>query len=110
MGRLEGKTAIITGGNSGIGVAAAKKFVKEGANVVITARRKSLLDEVAEEIKKDGGNVLAIATDISKVEDVKAMVEETLKTYGSIDILVNNAGVLESGLKPIGSFENEDAE
>ena len=92
MGRLDGKTAIITGGNSGIGVAAAKKFAKEGANVVITARRKSLLEEVAAEIRNDGGNVLAIATDISKVEDVKVMVEETLKSYGSIDILVNNAG------------------
>lgn len=108
MGRLDGKVAIITGGNSGVGAATAVLFAKEGAKVVITARREAPLIEVAEKIKEVGGEVLRLTSDISKVEDVKKVVAETLKAYGKIDILVNNAGVLEEGLKPIDRFTDED--
>lgn len=108
MGRLDGKVAIITGGNSGVGAATAVLFAKEGAKVVITARREAPLLEVAEKIKEVGGEVLGVTSDISKVEDVKKVVAETLKAYGKIDILVNNAGVLEEGLKPIDRFTDED--
>lgn len=108
MGRLEGKVAIITGGNSGVGAATAVLFAKEGAKVVITARREAPLIEVADKIKEVGGEVLRLTSDISKVEDVKKVVAETLKAYGKIDILVNNAGVLEEGLKPIDRFTDED--
>lgn len=108
MGRLEGKVAIITGGNSGVGAATAVLFAKEGAKVVITARREAPLIEVAEKIKEVGGEVLRLTSDISKTEDVKTVVAETLKAYGKIDILVNNAGVLEEGLKPIDRFTDED--
>lgn len=65
MGRLDGKVAVITGGNSGVGAATAKLFAKEGATVVITARREAALKEVADEITAAGGEVYAVSTDIS---------------------------------------------
>lgn len=64
MGRLDGKVAVITGGNSGVGAATAKLFAKEGATVVITARREAALKEVADEITAAGGEVYAVSTDI----------------------------------------------
>ncbi|MBO7292412.1 MAG: SDR family oxidoreductase [Clostridia bacterium] len=110
MGRLEGKVAIITGGNSGVGAATAELFAKEGAKVVITARRVPQLEEVASKIRAAGGEVLPIPCDVSKVEDVEAMVSKTVEAYGKVDVLVNNAGVLEEGLKPIDCFLEEDLE
>ena len=108
MNRLEGKVAIITGGNSGVGAATAEKFVKEGAKVVITARREAQLEEVATKIRELGGEVLPICSDISKPEDAVRVVAETMAKFGKIDILVNNAGVLDSGLKAIDSVTDED--
>lgn len=107
MNRLEGKVAIITGANSGVGAATAKLFAKEGAKVVISARRIEPLNEVAEEIKREGGEVLSVPTDISKKESCVAMIDAAMKEFGKVDILVNNAGVLEEGLKPIDKFEDE---
>ena len=108
MGRLDGKTAIITGGNSGVGKATALLFAKEGANVVISARRAEPLEEVAAQIKEAGGTVLPVVTDISKVEDVKNLVAKALEAFGKIDVLVNNAGILEKGLRPIDRVLDED--
>ena len=108
MNRLEGKVAIITGGNSGVGAATAVKFANEGAKVVITARREAQLEEVAAKIREMGGEVLPICSDISKVEDAKRVVVETLAAFGKIDILINNAGVLDNGLKAIDSFTDDD--
>ena len=101
MGRLDGKVCIITGGNSGVGACTAELFAKEGAKVVITARREAQLKEVCDKIKAAGGECLAISTDVSKVEQVNAMVEKVIETFGRVDVLVNNAGVLEAGLKPV---------
>lgn len=92
--RLEGKTALITGGNEGIGRATALMFVKEGAKVAITGRRKKRLDEV---VKESGGKILALPGDVSDENDVKASVKEFIKKFGKIDILFNNAGILETG-------------
>ena len=108
MDRLKGKVAVITGGNSGVGEATAKLFAKEGAVVVITARREAALTKVAEEIKAAGGEAFAVSTDISKPEDPEGLMELVLKKYGKIDILINNAGILETGLKPIDRFLDED--
>ena len=101
MGRLEGKVAIITGGNSGVGEQTAKRFAKEGAKVVITARRKEKLESVAADIEADGGTVLALQGDISVPGDGKRIVEAAAEHFGTLDILVNNAGVLDEGLLPI---------
>ena len=108
MGRLDGKVAIITGSNSGVGAATAKLFAKEGAKVVISARRLPQLEEVAAQIKADGGDVLIVQTDVSKREDAENLVAKTVEAFGKVDVLVNNAGVLENGLKPIDCVEDED--
>ena len=110
MGRLDGKVAIITGSNSGVGAAAAKLFAKEGAKVVLSARRLPQLEAVAEEIRAEGGEALVVPTDVSKVEDANNLVAKTVEAFGRVDILVNNAGVLEAGLKPIECYEDEDLE
>ena len=108
MNRLEGKVAIITGGNSGVGATTAIKFAAEGAKVIITARREAPLQEVAAKIREAGGEVLPVVSDISKTEDAQKVVSAALEAYGKIDILINNAGVLDSGLKAIDSFTDDD--
>ena len=108
MGRLDGKVAIITGSNSGVGAATAKLFAKEGAKVVISARRLPQLEEVASEIRAEGGEVLIVQTDVSKNEDAINLVAKTVEAFGKVDVLVNNAGVLEAGLKPIDCVEDDD--
>lgn len=90
MGKLDGKVALITGGNSGIGLATAKLFVQEGAKVVITGRRQEALDEAVREI---GGNVKAIQADAADVSKTKDVVAGTVSAFGKIDILFLNAGV-----------------
>lgn len=106
--RLKGKVAVITGANSGVGAATAKKFAAEGAKLVICARRKEALDSVAEEIKAAGGEVIAVSADISKNEDCLNVVKTAVDTYGTLDVLVNNAGVLDTGLKAIDKYDDEE--
>lgn len=101
MKRLEGKTALITGGNSGVGEATAVLFAREGANVIITARREKQLEEVAAKIQAEGGSVLAIRGDVSQPEDSVMLVSRAVETFGGLDILVNNAGVRDKGLQPV---------
>lgn len=105
---LEGKTIVITGGNSGVGAATALLLAKDGANVVISARRQAALDEVAEKITAEGGSVLTVATDISKDEDCRNLMKAAVDKFGGIDVLVNNAGVLDTGLAPVDKFDDEE--
>lgn len=95
MGRLTGKTAIITGANSGIGRATALLFAAEGAEVVLAARRLQPLEEVAEEIRAAGGSAAVVSGDVSKYEDCQAIVQAAIDAYGKVDILVNNAGMVD---------------
>ena len=88
--KLENKIAIITGGNSGIGLATAKLFVKEGAKVIITGRNQEALDSAVSEI---GGDIIAIKSDTSKLEDINSLYEEIREKFGRIDVLFLNAGV-----------------
>lgn len=108
MRRLEGKVAVVTGANSGVGAAIAKLFAAEGASVVMAARRKEALDEVANEINQAGGRTLAVPCDISKPDDPERLMVAAVDAFGKIDVLVNNAGILEKGLKPIDRFTDED--
>ena len=90
MTRLSGKVALITGGNSGIGLASAKLFVEEGAKVVITARRQEAVDEYNQNA---GKSTFAVLADASKSEENKRVFKLVLEEFGKIDILFLNAGI-----------------
>ncbi len=90
MKRLEGKVAVVTGGNSGIGLAAAKRLQEEGAKVAIAGRSKKTLDEA---VKTIGNGVLAVQADVAKLADVDKLYAEVSKKLGKIDVLFVNAGV-----------------
>jgi NAD(P)-dependent dehydrogenase (short-subunit alcohol dehydrogenase family) len=91
MDKLNGKVAVVTGGTTGIGLAAAKLFVREGAYVFITGRRQQELDEA---VKAIGSNVTGVQGDVSKLADLDRLYE-TVRAHGRIDIVLANAGVAE---------------
>jgi len=90
MNRLEGKVALVTGGNSGIGLATAKRFREEGAKVVISGRNQKTLDEA---VKQLGRDVLAVRADVSKSEDLARLYSTISQKLGKIDVLFANAGI-----------------
>lgn len=92
MGLLDGQVAIMTGGGSGIGRAAALMLAAEGARVVVAGRRKAPLDEVVGEIARAGGRAVARACDVEKPAEARGLAEWTVAQHGRADILVNNAG------------------
>ncbi|MBU1053216.1 MAG: glucose 1-dehydrogenase [Proteobacteria bacterium] len=95
--KLKDKTAIITGGGSGIGKAIAIAMAKEGANIVITDLVEERLTATERDIKAYGRDVLALKSDVSVIADIKNMVNKTIERFSKIDILVNNAGVYTPG-------------
>ncbi len=90
MRKLENKVAVITGANSGIGLATAKLYLEQGAKVVLSGRRQEALDEVAKELN---GEFITVTADVSKAEDNQRLIDEATKKYGQIDILFLNAGI-----------------
>jgi NAD(P)-dependent dehydrogenase (short-subunit alcohol dehydrogenase family) len=98
MSNLEGKVAVITGGNSGIGLATAQRFVSDGAYVFITGRRQSELDAAMKQIGKN--NVSGVQGDVSNLKDLDRLYAAVKEQKGHIDILFANAGVEE--LVPLG--------
>lgn len=90
--KLTGKVAVITGGNSGIGLATAKRFAAEGANVFITGRRQSELDAA---VKQIGENATGVQGDVSNLADIDRLYATVKKQKGRIDILFANAGIAE---------------
>ena len=102
---LEGKVAIITGASRGIGRDVAVALAEAGANVVVAARSETVTDPrlpgtiytVAKEVEARGARALPVKLDVTKDEDITAMVERTMETFGRIDILVNNAAILVPG-------------
>lgn len=95
--RFTGKTALVTGGNSGIGFAAAKRLIAEGARVAITGRDRAKLDSALSEL---GPNALDIQADLDDPNAIDAMVQQIKDAYGSLDIVFANAGI--SGPTPLG--------
>jgi NAD(P)-dependent dehydrogenase (short-subunit alcohol dehydrogenase family) len=91
MKRLEGKVAVVTGGNSGIGLATAKRLQEEGARVAIAGRSRKTLDEAVEII---GNGVLAVQADVAKLADLDKLYAEVSDKLGKIDVLFVNAGVV----------------
>jgi NAD(P)-dependent dehydrogenase (short-subunit alcohol dehydrogenase family) len=102
MGKLEGKIALITGGNSGIGLATAKQFVNEGAYVFITGRRKPELDAAVKEI---GRNVTGVQGDVSKLADLDRLFAQIQREKGKLDVVFANAGV--ARYSPFGKITEE---
>ena len=98
-GKLDGKIAVVTGGNSGIGLATAKRFASEGAYVFITGRRQAELDRAAEEI---GPNAVAVRADSSNLTDLDRLYGRVKMEKGHIDILFANAGGAE--FAPLGEI------
>ena len=90
---LTGKVAIVTGGAVGLGRAISTGFVQEGAKVAVIDIQEEKAKATAEDLKKMGGDAIAIKCNVSKQEEVKAMVEQVVKHFGKVDILVNNAGI-----------------
>ncbi|MEM7587126.1 MAG: glucose 1-dehydrogenase [Acidobacteriota bacterium] len=104
---LTGKVAVITGGNSGIGRAAALAFAERGAAVVIGARREERGQAVVDEIKAKDGQAIFVKTDVTDKEQVEALVAKAVSEYGGLDIALNNAGIEGAALAPI-TEESED--
>ncbi len=102
MSKLQGKVAVITGGTSGIGLAAADLFVKEGAHVFITGRRQKALDQA---VKAIGNGVIGVQGDVANLSDLDRLYETVKATHRRIDIVFANAGVGE--FLPLGKITEE---
>jgi NAD(P)-dependent dehydrogenase (short-subunit alcohol dehydrogenase family) len=100
--KLEGKVAVITGGNSGIGLATARRFVAEGAHVFITGRRQAQLDEA---VRQFGRNVTGVQGDVANLADLDRLFARVKRQQGRLDVLFANAGVAE--VVPLGSITEE---
>ena len=105
--RLKDKVAIITGGATGIGLAITNAYLQEGAKVVIASYNGDETKRVANELnEKYSGNVIGVKCDVKSTEDVKNVVETTIKEFGKIDVLINNAGI--TNAKPTETVTDED--
>ncbi len=97
MRDLSGKTAVITGGASGIGLAMASRFGREGMRLVIADIQQDAIDEAVGGLKAAGMDAIGVRTDVARYEDVEALAEATLSAFGRVHIIVNNAGVSITG-------------
>jgi len=102
MGKLDGKVAVVTGGNSGIGLATAKRFAAEGAKVVVTGRRQAELDKAVAEI---GHGAIGVQGDVSKLADLDRLYATVKEAHGRIDVLFANAGG--ATFAPLGAITEE---
>jgi NADP-dependent 3-hydroxy acid dehydrogenase YdfG len=98
---IKGKVVVITGASSGIGEAIAKHLTSLGALVSLGARRKEKLDQLVDDIKASGGQAASFITDVTKREQVDALVKGTVDTFGKVDVIINNAGLM-----PLSKLEN----
>ena len=105
MAQLDGKVAIVTGGNRGIGKGIAKGLAAEGASLTIAARDAALLTQTADELREKGAKVLAVPTDVTDEAQIKTLFEKAMAQYERLDILVNNAGAFDGG--PIDELSTE---
>lgn len=106
MGRLNGRTAIVTGASTGIGKSIATRFAEEGAEVVMNSRSESRAEAAAAEIREDGYPAMGIAADVAEFDAVERMVEKTIDEFGVPDILVNNAAITD--IKPAEEFDPDE--
>jgi NAD(P)-dependent dehydrogenase (short-subunit alcohol dehydrogenase family) len=93
MQDFTGKTVVITGGGGGIGKAAARRFLDEGASVVLSSRRQAVLDAARRELDPTGERVALVAGDVSSADAAAALIDTALERFGSVDVLVNSTGI-----------------
>jgi NAD(P)-dependent dehydrogenase (short-subunit alcohol dehydrogenase family) len=105
--RLLGKTAIITGGGGGIGRSTAIRFAKEGARVAVADIDSAIGEETVRLIKEEGGEALFVKTDVTDSEQIKALINTTINTFGALHIMFNNAGVGNSEVLSVDLSEDE---
>ena len=91
---IKDKIVVVTGASSGLGEAAARRLSAQGATVVLGARRADRLQLLAKDLEARGGKALALTTDVTRREQVKALVDSAVQTYGRIDVMINNAGLM----------------
>ena len=103
---IKSKVVVITGASSGIGAASARYLAARGAVVSLAARRKDKLDVLVGEIVKAGGKAQAYGCDVTKKEQVKAVVDATVKEHGKLDVIINNAGIMP--IRPIQECNTEE--
>ncbi|RZS90469.1 SDR family NAD(P)-dependent oxidoreductase [Aquimarina brevivitae] len=106
--QVKDKIVIVTGAGSGIGAAAAKHFATHKAKVVVSDIKKEKADKIVEEITKDGGEAIAIVANVSKFDEVDALIKETVSAYGQLDVIVNNAGIGPRNMTRTGEYALED--
>ena len=104
--RFAGQVAIITGGSKGIGLAVARMLARHGMRVAVCARRREHVADAVRQIESLGVEALGVPCDVTSAEDVKRLVDETMKRFGRVDVLVNNAGT--GGYAPIQAATEED--
>jgi NADP-dependent 3-hydroxy acid dehydrogenase YdfG len=95
---IEGRVVVITGASSGLGEAAARHLSALGASLVLGARRVDRLQSLASELTTRDGKALAVETDVTRADQVKALVDAAVRTYGRIDVMINNAGLMPQSL------------
>jgi NAD(P)-dependent dehydrogenase (short-subunit alcohol dehydrogenase family) len=105
--KLDGRVALVTGGGTGIGQAAAFAYSRAGAKVVIAGRRTAELEATVAQIEAEGGQALAVATDVSVASEVQALIRRTVDAFGRLDIAFNNAGTT-GRFAPISEQSPED--
>lgn len=105
---ISGKVVVITGASSGLGEATARHLAGQGAKVVLGARRKDRLETIATEIRAAGGEVAIAAVDVTRSEDVKALVQAAVARFGRVDVMVNNAGLM--AVAPISELKVDEWE
>lgn len=103
---MKGKVAIVSGAGQGIGKAIALSLSKNGANLAIADINDETASDVVKEIEATGGRAISVKTDVSKVDDIKNLVQKTVQEFGTVDILVNNAGILHA--TPIEDITEEE--
>src|SRR4051794_11436674 len=107
MKSFEGRVALVTGAGGGIGLAAASAFAEAGASVIVADRDAALIETAADELRSAGHQALAVACDVTDRSQVKAMVEQAVRTYGRLDAAFNNAGI-NCNAAPMGETDDDE--
>jgi NAD(P)-dependent dehydrogenase (short-subunit alcohol dehydrogenase family) len=105
--QFSGKVALITGGNAGIGRAAAVAFAREGAKIVVSARRVEEGEQTIHMIRESGGEAIFVQADVSKTIDIQTLLDTTIATFGRLDFAFNNAGIEGTPFIPLADYSEE---